>query len=180
METTVTISSQITFTGIWSVFNDPNLDQSIIPEDEAQREGLRVGLLVSDWITSNSIFGAKINVGKLVTYFYQHHTNHSIPLMICQPVQFGSSPQFLLCDVYSKDTINDMDSWGTLDYIWENERERFLPDLIILPLVSLTGIFGTNFIFITSKVNCDCIFVNFITQKLSKCDLCVFCQVTYL
>ena len=155
METTVTISSQMAFTGKWSVFNDPNLDESVIPEDEEQREALRVGLLVSDWLPLKvgSVSGGKLNVGKMVTYFYQHHTNHSIPLFICLPARFSTFPQFLLCDYYSKDRIDRMDTWGTFDYTWENDKERFLPDLIILPLVSLTGIFGTNCIFITSKVN---------------------------
>ena len=149
METTVTISSQITFTGKWSVFNDPNLDQSVIPEDEKQREALRVGLLVSDWHSSKDLFSAKLNVGKMVTYFYRHHTNHSVPLHICQPARFSTNPQFLLCGAFSKDRIDGMDTWGTFKYTWEKQREQFLSDLNILPLVFITGIFGTNCIFIT-------------------------------
>ena len=126
METSViTISSQIAFTGKWSVFNDPNLHQNVIPADEEQREALRVGLLVSDWYSSKDLFGAKLNVGKMVTYFYQHHENQSVPLMICQPVQVVNHPQFLLCDFYSKDTIDGMDTGELLTIYGRTKKNNF-------------------------------------------------------
>ena len=60
-----TEKSRHIYTGRWSVFNDPNLDQSIIPDDEVQREALRVGLLVTYWtyrkIGSSTLFGGKID-----------------------------------------------------------------------------------------------------------------------
>ena len=60
-----TEKSRYIYTGRWSVFNDPNLDQSIRPDDEVQREALRVGLLVTYWtyrkIGSSTLFGGKID-----------------------------------------------------------------------------------------------------------------------
>ena len=91
-----TEKSRYVYTGRWSVFNDPSLDQSIIPDDEDQREGLRVGLLVSDWVYLNSegslIHGAKVDSSKLVTYYYTHHVNQSEPLLVCTPLQVVGTP----------------------------------------------------------------------------------------
>ena len=74
--------SRYVYTGRWSVFNDPNLDQSIIPDDEDQRERLRVGLLVSDWGYLNlggSLWYRIIIMdnSKLVTYYHTYHVNQS-------------------------------------------------------------------------------------------------------
>ena len=134
------------YTGRWSVFNDPNLDQSIIPDDEYEREGLRVGLLVSDWIyaevESQLYFGAKMDNLKLITYYHTHHVNQSQPLLVCQPIQFVGSPQFYFCGSETKESIDELDSRGSFAYILKYQREEFLVDIVILPLVMLIGIFG--------------------------------------
>ena len=145
-----TEKSRYVYTGRWSVFNDPNLDQSIIPDDEDKREGLRVGLLVSDWIyrkIGNSlVLGAQLDHAKLVTYYHTHHGNQSEPLLVCQPIQTISMLQFFFCDGYTKEDIDLFDNRGTFQYIWKFERGEFLPDIIILPLISLIGIFGIRFL----------------------------------
>ena len=128
------------------MFNDPNLDQSIIPDDEYQREGLRVGLLVSDWnyaeVESNLMFGTTLDNWKLITYYHTNHGNQSQPLLFCQPLQFVGSPQFYFCTSYTKDDIDRLDNRGSFAYIWKYQREEFLADIVILPLVMLIGIFG--------------------------------------
>ena len=135
------------------MFNDPNLDQSIIPDDEVQREGLRVGLLVSDWgyrkVGSLTIFGTILDNSKLVTYYYTQHVNINQPLFTCRPLQYEGSPQFIYCLSYTKERIEKLDFRGTFQYIWEFQRDKFLVDIVILPLVSLIGIFGMDFHYIS-------------------------------
>ena len=128
------------------MFNDPNLDQSIIPDDEDQREGLRVGLLVSDWgyrkVGSSSFYGVIVDNIRLVTYYHLHHHNQSEPFLVCQPLQLVGTPQIFFCTPYTKEDMDRIDSQGTFQYIWDFEREDFLTDIILLPLVALIGIFG--------------------------------------
>ena len=145
-----TEKSRYVYTGRWSVFNDPSLDQSIIPDDEDQREGLRVGLLVTYWtyrkIGSSTLFVGKIDESKLITYYYTHHVNQSEPLLVCQPLQIIGLPMSTLCTTYNKERIDRLDYRGTFKYIWEFEREKFIVDIIVFPLVVILGIFGTVFL----------------------------------
>ena len=110
---------------------------------------MRVGLLVTVWIyrkIGNSlIHGAQTDHSKFVTYYHTHHVNHSQPLLVCQPIQIVGNPQFLICNSYTKEDIDELDTGGTLQYIWKYEREEFLPEIIMLPLISIIGIFGTSF-----------------------------------
>ena len=144
-----TEKSRYVYTGRWSVFNDPNLDQSIIPDDEDQREGLRVGLLVAEWgylnLGGSLWYGVIMDNSKLVTYYHTYHVNQSEPFLVCQPVQLVGTPQFYFCSSYTKEEIDKMDNKGTFQYIWKFQREDFLCDIIILPLISLIGIFGISF-----------------------------------
>ena len=144
-----TEKSRYVYTGRWSVFNDPNLDQSIIPDDEDKREELRVGLLVSDWgykqIGDLLWYGLIMNPIKLVTYYHTHHVNQSEPLLVCTPIQRVGTPQFIFCSPYTKEDMDIYDTQGTFQYIWKIEREHFLPDIIMLPLISIVGMFGISF-----------------------------------
>ena len=137
---------RVIYTGKWSVFNDPEFDQRSIPEDEKEKEALRIGLLVTDWISirngASIGIGGKLNVDKLATYYYTEHTNHSVPLHICLPYQLGDSPMYYFCLDYSKEQIEHYDSRGTFQYIWKYEREEFISNIIILPIIFLTGVFG--------------------------------------
>ena len=133
----------VVYTGKWSVFNDPKFDQRLIPEDEKEKEGLRIGLLVTDLVSFHDVeIGGKLNVEKLVTYYYTEHTNYSVPLHICQPIQFKGSPMFYYCLDYTKKKIEEYDSRGTFQYIWRYKREEFISNIIVLAIISLTGVFG--------------------------------------
>ena len=65
------------FTGRWAVFNDPRVHPRLIPDDPVEREGLRVVLLVSTWITDNvggyKTYALKMNHDKLMRYYYTEH-----------------------------------------------------------------------------------------------------------
>ena len=116
----------IVYSGKWSVFNDPKFDQRLIPEDEKEKEALRIELLVTDWmaieIDDKIIFGRQLNADKLLTYYYTEHTNHSVPLHVCQPIQFEGSPMFYYCIDYTKERILRLDTYGTFQYIWRYQR----------------------------------------------------------
>ena len=147
--TTGSVSTEevsVVYTRKWSVFNDPNLDQRIIPEDEEKKEALRIGMLVTDWfsmkIDNKIVFGGRINVEKLITYYYTEHTNHSVPLHICQPIQFEGSPMFYFCQDFTKEEILQFDAGETFQYIWRYQKDLFISNIVILPIVSLTGVFG--------------------------------------
>ena len=136
-----TEKSRHVYTGKWSVFNDPSLDQSIIRDDEDEKEGLRVGLLVTEWvykkIGSSLYYGGQLNHAKLVTYYHLHHVNQSEPLLVCSPIQVVGTTQFFYCVPYTEEDIDEFNTRGTLPYIWKYEKEEFLPDIIMLPLTSL-------------------------------------------
>ena len=137
---------RVVYSGKWSVFNDPTFDQRMIPEDEKEKEALRLGLLLTDWISikNGALIGiaGKLNVDKLVTYYYTKHANHSAPLHICLPIQYHGLSLFPLCLDYTEEEIKRHDSMGTFQYIWQNERVEFIPNIIILPFVFLTGNFS--------------------------------------
>ena len=151
------------YTGRWSVFNDPNLDQSIIPDDEDEREGLRVGLLVTYWINQKSgsryIIAGKLDNLKLISYYHTHHANQIQPLLVCQPLQFVGSPMFYFCTNYTKEDIEKRDRRGSFSYILEYQREEFLAHIVILPCIMLIGIFGDSFIFVTFHFTSTIIFL---------------------
>ena len=132
--------------GKWSVFNDPKFDQRSIPEDEKEKEALRIGLLLTYWVPLKrgnfTGIGGKLNVEKLVTYYHTEHTNHSIPLRICYPVQYSGLPSFYFCEDFSEESIKQYDSRGTFQYIWRYRREEFIFNIVVLPIISLIGVFG--------------------------------------
>ncbi len=52
-----TTTARPVFTGRWAVFNDPLLPLSMIPDDPAQREGLRVGMVLGVWTEDYGKYG---------------------------------------------------------------------------------------------------------------------------
>ena len=136
----------VVYTGKWLVFNDPNLDQQIIPEDEEEKEALRVGLLVTDWWSmeddGKTVFGGRLNVDKLVTYYYTDHNNRSVPMRICQPIQFEGSPMFYFCHDYTEEMIIEHELRGTFLHIWRYKRDLFISNIVFSPIIFVTGVFG--------------------------------------
>ena len=153
--------------GKWSVFNDPKFDQRLIPEDEKEKEALRIGSLVSDWMTiefdNKIVFAGKLNIEKLITYYYTEHTNHSAPLHICLPIQVADSPMSYFCHDYMEELILELDTRGTFQYIWRYQRDLFISNIVILPIISLTGLFGKAY-FKSNYLFSICLFALFLSN----------------
>lgn len=139
-----TVTQEI-FTGRWEVFNDPLLDRRLIPDDPAQREGLRVMLLVSTWFTQvihgYDVINMKLNYQKLMHYYYQEFGNVDGYITLCYGAMVGPFKIFSCLNI-TKEQIDANDDYGTFQWVWENLKAAFLVDIIIMPLIFLIGIFG--------------------------------------
>ena len=140
-----TLTNREMFTGRWSIFNDPNLNPDVIPDDKERREGLRVGLLVSSWESTHigsTRFGMKLDIPKLIHYFYTQHDINK-PLRLCFIRRFGTT-DILSCLNFTKALVDSQDKRRSFDFIWKHNKHMFLTTMTLLPLISVTGIFGMN------------------------------------
>lgn len=149
LNTTITVeaSTREVFTGRWAVFNDPNLHPSLIPDSLEEREGLRVVLLVSSWTTIT--YGGytapmmKINHEKLMRYYYTEHQEKNGYITLCAGLVAGPHRSFF-CYNQTKQAIDKYAKYQTFDFVWENSKEAFLSDMIILPVIFVIGSIGKS------------------------------------
>ena len=147
VSTTMDTVTRESFTGRYEVFNDPLLDHRLIPDDPAEREGLRVMLLVSNWY-STVIFGYDVinmdlNYQKLMQYYYKEFGNTDGYITLCYGAMVGTYKSFNCFNV-TKAEIDANDDYGTFRWVFENAKTAFLSDIIIMPLIFFIGIFGKN------------------------------------
>ena len=129
------------FSGKWEVFNDPMLDPRLIPDDPMEREGLKTMLLVSNWFDNNGVIQMKVDYQKVMRYYYTEHEEKDGFLTLCGGTMIGSW-RLLICFNLTKEEIDKFDNYGTLEYILENNKEAFLSDMILLPIIGLVGVIG--------------------------------------
>ena len=148
VSTSLTTHESVTmeiFTGRWEVFNDPLLDRRLIPDDPAQREGLRVTLLCSAWFTQviqgYDVINMKLNNQKLKHYYYEEIRDPDGYITLCYGAIVGPFKVFS-CFNMTKAEIDKASDYGTFKWVLENFKTPFILEMVILPIIFLLGTFG--------------------------------------